>query len=61
MLKSYTEPIKYRSKGDNFDLKLLMFYNIRIRVCLLIKASYIAFLIMLKGLTLDYYYTDLMY
>jgi hypothetical protein len=61
MSKSYTKPIKYRSKGDNFDLKLLMFYNICTRVCLLIKASHIVFPIILKGLALDYYYTDLMY
>ena len=59
LTKSYTNDIKYGSKGNNFGIKLTIFYNICDRVGVLVKAYYRALLIMLKGLVLDYYYSDL--
>ncbi len=53
--------MKYGSKENNFNLKLVMFYDVRNRVGLLTAASSLAFSIMLKGLALDYYYADLMH
>ena len=59
LAKSYTDDVKYGSEGDNFSLKLTIFYDIYGRVRVLAEAYRKALPIMLKGLTLDYYYSDL--
>ena len=53
--------MKYGNKGDNFDLKLIMFYNVYTKTYLPREVSYIVFLIILKGRALAYYYTDLIH
>ena len=59
MAKMYTEDTKYGSEGDNFDLKLIIFYDICNRVDLPPEAYLKAFPTMLKGSALSYFYTDL--
>ena len=59
LAKSYTDDVKYSSEGDNFSLKLTVFYDIYGRVGVLAEAYRKALPIMLKGLALDYYYSDL--
>src|SRR5436190_20611116 len=59
MAKMYTEDTKYGSEGDNFDLKLIIFYNICNRVDLPLEAYLKAFPTMLKGSALSYFYTNL--
>ena len=59
LAKSYTDDVKYGSEGDNFSLKLTVFYDIYGRVGILAEAYRKALPIILKGLILDYYYSDL--
>jgi hypothetical protein len=59
MTKMYTPEMKYGSEGDNFGLKLIIFTDIANRVDLPEEGYHKALPIMLKGLALDYYYTDL--
>jgi hypothetical protein len=59
LTKSYTDDIKYGSEGDNFGLKLMIFYDICDRVGVPKEAYRKALPVMLKGLALDYYYSDL--
>ena len=59
LAKSYTDDVKYGSEGDNFSLKLTVFYDICGRVGVPAEAYRKALPIMLKGLALDYYYSDL--
>jgi hypothetical protein len=59
MTKMYTPEMKYGSEGDNFGLKLIIFTDIANRVDLPTEGYHKGLPIMLKGLALDYYYTDL--
>ena len=54
----YIEESKYRGNRDSFDFKLAIFYNIYRRANILYKAKAKAFLTMLKGLALDFYYLN---
>ena len=59
MTKMYTEEMKYGGGGDNFSLKLIMFYDICNRIGLPMVAFKKGLPGMLKGLALGYYYTTL--
>ena len=54
----YTEESKYRGDGDSFNFKLAIFYNIYRRANVLYKAKVKAFPTMLKGLVLDFFYSN---
>jgi hypothetical protein len=58
IIKIYTEESKYRDNRDSFDFKLAIFYDIYRRVNILYKAKAKAFPIMLKGLVLDFFYSN---
>ena len=58
IIKIYTEESKYRNNRDSFDFKLAIFYNICRRANILYKAKVKAFPIMLKGLTLNFFYLN---
>ena len=59
MTKIYIKGQKYSNRQDNFNLKLIIFYNIYTRVKLLENTYKKALPIILKGYTLKYYYTSL--
>ncbi|SLM35312.1 hypothetical protein LPUS_04519 [Lasallia pustulata] len=59
MAKMYTEELKYTGNGDSLDHKLVIFYDICSRADVPEEAYMKAFPTMLKGLALDFYYTDL--
>jgi hypothetical protein len=50
---------KYTGQDDNFDFKLVIFYDLCGRVGVTEEAKVRAYLTILQGLTLDYYYTNL--
>ena len=54
----YTEESKYGGNRDSFDFKLAIFYNIYKYADVLYKAKAKVFLIILKGLTLDFFYLN---
>ena len=54
----YTEESKYGGNRDSFDFKLAIFYNIYGHANVPYKAKAKAFLIMLKGLALDFFYLN---
>ena len=54
--KIYIDNKKYKEINNSFDFKLIIFYNIYNRSCLLAKSYIIAFLIILKKLVQEYYY-----
>ena len=55
----YTEESKYSSReDDNFNRKLMIFNNLYNRVKILQVAKIKAFLIILYGITLDFYYRN---
>ena len=55
----YTEDNKYSGEDDNFDFKLIIFYDLCSRANVPQEAKVKAYLTMLRGLTFDYYYTNL--
>ena len=57
--KIYIEGWKYGDGQDNFNLKLIIFCDICVRVKLLENIYKKALPIMLKGCALKYYYTSL--
>ena len=59
VVKMYTEEMKYGSGGDNFNLKLVMFYDICNRAGLPPEAFRRALPSMLKGMAQSYYYSTL--
>ena len=59
MVKMYTEELKYTGNGDSLDHKLVIFYDICSRADVPEEAYMKAFPTMLKGLALDFYYTNL--
>ena len=58
IIKIYIEESKYRSNKNSFNFKLTIFYNIYGRANIPYKAKAKAFLIMLKGLVLDFFYLN---
>lgn len=59
LAKIYTENIKYSDHNNSFTFKLGIFDDIYSKADILFKAKMKAFFIMLKGLTLDYYYLNI--
>ena len=58
IIKMYIKESKYRGNRDSFNFKLTIFYDIYGRANILYEAKAKAFPIMLKGLTLDFYYLN---
>ena len=58
IIKIYTEESKYRGNKESFDFKLAIFYNIYRCANILYKAKAKAFFIILKGLALNFYYSN---
>ena len=58
IIKTYIEKSKYKSNRDSFNFKLAIFYNIYRRANIPHKAKAKAFLMMLKGLVLDFFYLN---
>ena len=58
IIKIYTKESKYRGNKDSFNFKLTIFYNIYRCANILYKAKVKAFLIMLKGLVLNFFYLN---
>ena len=54
----YMEESKYSRKDDNFDYKLTIFNNLCNRVNILQEVKIKGFLIMLYGITLNFYYRN---
>ena len=59
LAKIYTNDAKYCDRNDKFIFKLAIFYDICLRADVLPEAKIKAFPTMLKGLTLDYYYSNI--
>jgi len=59
LAKMYTEDNKYSGEDDNFDFKLTIFYDLCSRADVPQEAKVKAYPIMLRGLALDHYYTNL--
>ena len=58
IIKIYTKESKYGSNKNSFNFKLTIFYNIYRYADILYKAKVKAFPIMLKGLTLNFFYLN---
>ena len=58
IIKIYTEESKYGNNKNNFNFKLIIFYNICRRANILYKAKAKAFPIMLKGLVFNFFYLN---
>jgi hypothetical protein len=58
IIKIYIEESKYRGNRDSFDFKLAIFHNIYGCTDIPYKAKAKAFLIMLKGLALNFFYLN---
>ena len=58
IIKIYIEESKYGNNRDNFNFKLIIFYNIYGCVNILYKAKAKAFPMMLKGLALNFFYLN---
>ena len=55
----YTEEAKYSGRNDSFTFKLAIFHDICSRADVPPEAKMKAFPTMLKGLALDYYYSNI--
>ena len=53
------EDNKYSGEDDNFDFKLIIFYDLCSKADVPQEAKAKAYPIMLRGLVLDHYYTNL--
>ena len=58
LAKMYTEESKYSRKDDNFNRKFIIFNNLYNRVGIPQEAKIKGFLMMLRGITLDFYYEN---
>ena len=58
LVKMYMEESKYSREDNNFNCKLTIFNNFCNRVNILQKAKIKGFLIMLRGITLNFYYKN---
>jgi hypothetical protein len=59
LAKLYTNEAKYNDENDSFSFKLTIFHDMCDRADVLQSAKLKAFSIMLKDLTLDYYYSNM--
>ncbi len=59
LAKLYTNEAKYSDENDSFSFKLTIFHDMCNRADVSQSAKLKAFLIMLKDLTLDYYYSNM--
>jgi hypothetical protein len=59
LAKLYTNEAKYSGENDSFSFKLTIFHDMCDRADVFQSAKLKAFLIMLKDLTLDYYYSNM--
>jgi hypothetical protein len=59
LAKLYTNEAKYSGENDSFSFKLTMFHDMCDRADVPQSAKLKAFSIMLKGLALDYYYSNM--
>jgi hypothetical protein len=59
LAKIYTDGSKYSGDNDNFDFKLVIFHDLCNRADVPEEAKVKAYPTMLRGLALDYYYTNL--
>ena len=55
----YIEDNKYSGEDDNFDFKLTIFYDLYSRADIPQEAKVKAYPTILRGLVLNYYYTNL--
>ena len=55
----YTKEAKYSGRNDSFSFKLAIFHDICSKTNVSLEAKMKAFLTMLKGLALDYYYSNI--
>ena len=58
LAKIYTEESKYNKENNNFNYKLTIFNNLYNRVNILQEVKIKGFLIMLNGITLNFYYKN---
>lgn len=58
-MKIYTNDVKYNGRNNRFIFKLVIFYGIYSRADVLLEAKIKAVPTILKGLTLDYYYSNI--
>ena len=58
IIKIYIKESKYRGDKDSFNFKFTIFYDIYGRANVLYKAKAKAFPMMLKGLTLNFFYLN---
>lgn len=59
LAKIYIDNAKYSGRNDNFTFKLAVFYDICLRANITSKVKMKVFLTMLKGLALNYYYSNI--
>jgi hypothetical protein len=59
LAKLYTNEVKYSDENDSFSFKLTIFHDMCDRADVSQSAKLKAFSTMLKGLTLDYYYSNM--
>jgi len=59
LAKLYTDEAKYSGENDNFDFKLTIFTDLCQKADILKQEFSQAYSIMLRGLVLDHYYTNL--
>ena len=59
LVKLYTDESKYTRQDNNFDFKLIIFYDLYSRASVSKEAKVKAYPTILSNLTLDYYYTNL--
>jgi hypothetical protein len=59
LAKTYEDKNKYTSQDNNFDFKLVIFYDLCGQVSVTEEAKAKAYPIMLQGLARDHYYTNL--
>ena len=58
IIKIYTKESKYGGNKNSFNFKLTIFYNIYRRANILYKIKAKAFPMMLKGLVLNFFYSN---
>ena len=59
LTKLYTNKAKYSSENNNFDFKLIIFIDLCQKADILKQEFSQAYFTILRGLALDYYYTNL--
>ena len=59
LAKIYIIDNKYSREDNNFDFKLIIFYDLCNRASVLVLAKVSTYPTILKGLALDYYYMNL--